>query len=86
IAIRGEGYFRIQLPDGRTGYTRDGSFELNDQGQLVTVDGNLVDPGITIPTTARGVTINPSGTVQVTLQNQVAPQTVGTIQLSRFVN
>ncbi|QCI62998.1 flagellar basal-body rod protein FlgG [Phreatobacter stygius] len=86
VAIRGEGYFRVQLPDGRTAYTRDGSFELNDQGQLVTVDGNLVDPGITIPTTARGVTINPSGTVQVTLQNQVAPQTVGTIQLSRFVN
>ncbi|MBN8943965.1 MAG: flagellar basal-body rod protein FlgG [Rhizobiales bacterium] len=86
VAIRGEGYFRIQLPDGRTGYTRDGSFELNDQGQLVTVDGNLVDPGITIPATARGVTINPSGTVQVTLQNQVQPQTVGTIQLSRFVN
>ena len=86
VAIRGEGYFRIQLPDGRTAYTRDGSFELNDQGQVVTVDGNLLEPQITIPAGARSVTIAPSGVVQVQLQNQVAPQTVGTIQLSRFVN
>jgi flagellar basal-body rod protein FlgG len=86
IAIRGEGFFRIQMPDGRTAYTRDGSFELNDQGQLVTVDGYLVDPGITIPNNATSVTISQAGIVQVTLPGQTATQTVGTLQLSRFVN
>ena len=54
VAIRGEGFFRIQLPDGRTAYTRDGSFERDAQGQLVTADGYLVDPGITIPDGAIG--------------------------------
>jgi flagellar basal-body rod protein FlgG len=86
IAIRGEGFFRIQMPDGRTAYTRDGSFELNDQGQLVTVDGYLVDPGITIPNNATSVTISQAGIVQVTLPGQTNTQTVGTLQLSRFIN
>ncbi|MFN3853993.1 MAG: flagellar basal-body rod protein FlgG [Phreatobacter sp.] len=86
IAIRGEGFFRIQLPDGRTAYTRDGSFELNADGQVVTVDGYQLDPAITVPNNARSVTISAAGVVQVTLPNQTAPQTIGTIQLARFVN
>jgi flagellar basal-body rod protein FlgG len=86
LAIRGEGYFRITMPDGGTAYTRDGSFELDQTGQLVTADGYVVDPGITVPDNAMGVTINAEGTVQVTIPGQAAPQEVGQIQLSRFIN
>src|SRR5438874_4778136 len=63
VAIRGEGYFRIQLPDGRTAYTRDGSFERDAQGQIVTSDGYVVDPGITIPSGASGLAINKQGVI-----------------------
>jgi flagellar basal-body rod protein FlgG len=86
VAIRGEGFFRIQLPDGRTAYSRDGSFERDAQGQLVTADGYLVDPGITIPENASGVTINKQGTVSGTVPGQTAPTDFGQLQLSRFVN
>ncbi|MDQ0471432.1 flagellar basal-body rod protein FlgG [Labrys wisconsinensis] len=86
VAVRGEGYFRIQLPDGRTAYTRDGSFERDAQGQLVTADGYVVDPGITIPENASGITINPQGVVSGTLPGQTAPTEFGQLQLSRFVN
>jgi len=86
VAIRGEGFFRIQLPDGRTAYTRDGSFERDAQGQLVTADGYLVDPGITIPDNAMGITINKQGTISGTPAGQTAPTDFGQLQLSRFVN
>ncbi len=86
VAIRGEGFFRIQLPDGRTAYTRDGSFELDANGQLVTADGYTVDPGITVPQNAKTVTISQAGLVQVQLNGETTTQDVGTIQLSRFVN
>ena len=86
VAIRGEGFFRIQLPDGRTAYTRDGSFERNADGQIVTVDGYQLDPGITVPNNATAVTISAAGVVQATLPGQTAAQTIGQIQLSRFVN
>jgi flagellar basal-body rod protein FlgG len=86
LAIRGEGFFRILLPDGRTAYTRDGSFELDGQGQLVTREGYIVEPGITVPQTARGVTVSALGQVQATLPGQNTPQTLGQLQLSRFVN
>jgi flagellar basal-body rod protein FlgG len=86
VAIRGEGFFQIQLPDGRTAYSRDGSFELDAQGQLVTADGNVVDPGITIPGTARNITINKQGTVSATLPGQTTPTEYGQLQLARFVN
>ncbi len=86
VAIRGEGFFRVTLPDGRTAYTRDGSFETDAQGQLVTVEGYLLDPNITIPTNASSVTISSAGVVSVSLPGQTASSTVGTIQLSRFVN
>lgn len=86
LAIRGEGFFRVTMPDGRTAYTRDGSFELDANGNLVTLDGYLVDPGITIPTDAKSVAISTEGVVEVTLQGQVAAQTIGQLQLARFVN
>ncbi len=86
VAIRGEGFFRIQLPDGRTAFTRDGSFERDAQGQLVTADGYLVDPGITIPENARSITISRQGVVSGTVAGSTAPTEFGTLQLSRFVN
>jgi flagellar basal-body rod protein FlgG len=86
VAIRGDGFFRIRMPDGRTAYSRDGSFDLDAQGQLVTRDGYLVEPGITIPQNASGVTIGANGLVQVSIPGQTQPQDVGQIQLARFVN
>ncbi|MFN8829890.1 MAG: flagellar basal-body rod protein FlgG [Labrys sp. (in: a-proteobacteria)] len=86
VAIRGEGFLRIQLPDGRTAFTRDGSFELDGQGQLVTADGYVVDPGITVPPNASNLTISKIGVVSVTIPGQTAPQELGQLQLSRFIN
>ena len=67
IAIRGEGFFKIQMPDGTFTYTRDGSFQMDAQGRIVTAQGNVVQPGITIPPNASAITINPQGQVSVTL-------------------
>jgi flagellar basal-body rod protein FlgG len=86
VAIRGEGFFRVTLPDGRIAFTRAGSFERDDQGRVVTPEGYLLEPQMTIPATATGVTINQAGQVSVTLPNQTNPQEVGQIQLARFVN
>ena len=86
LAIRGEGLFKIRMPDGTAAYTRDGSFELDAQGQLVTHDGYIVEPGITIPSNAKSVSINGQGLVQASIPGQVAAQDIGTIQLSRFIN
>jgi flagellar basal-body rod protein FlgG len=86
IAIRGEGFFRIELPDGRIAYTRDGSFELDDQGRIVTVDGYLVQPGITIPPNASDLTINAQGQVSVMMPDNVQPVVLGQIELTRFIN
>lgn len=86
VAVKGNGFFEIQLPDGTTGYTRDGSFQVSAQGQLVTNNGYTVSPGITIPTTAQSVTIGADGTVSVALPGQAVPQNVGQLQLANFVN
>ncbi|KFC67158.1 Flagellar basal-body rod protein FlgG [Bosea sp. LC85] len=86
LAVKGEGFFRIRMPDGRTAYSRDGSFDLDSQGQLVTRDGYQVEPGITIPNNATSVSINAQGTVEVRLPGQTAPQQIGQIQLARFIN
>ena len=86
VAIRGEGFFMIQLPDGRTAYTRDGSFERNDEGTLVNSSGYELQPGITIPGTASAVSISPDGTVEAVLDNDAAPTQLGQLQLARFVN
>jgi flagellar basal-body rod protein FlgG len=86
LAIRGNGFFQIQLPSGETAYTRDGTFGLSAEGQLVTAEGFLVLPGITIPAAARDVTINVAGEVLAKLDGQIAPQNVGQIQTAIFAN
>ena len=86
VAVQGSGFFQVTLPDGTTGYTRDGSFQLSAQGQIVTNNGYVVQPGITVPSTAQSVTVGTDGTVSVTLPSQTAPQTVGQIQLANFAN
>ncbi|WP_188054506.1 MULTISPECIES: flagellar basal-body rod protein FlgG [unclassified Sphingosinithalassobacter] len=86
VAIQGRGYFQITLPSGETGYTRDGSFQLSDQGELVTQDGYPVQPGINIPQEAVDVTISSTGQVQVKLAGDPEPQNVGQLELATFMN
>ncbi len=86
LAVRGDGFFKVRMPDGRTAYTRDGSFDLDSQGQLVTKDGYIVEPGINVPQNARSVTVSATGQVQALIPGQTAPQDLGQIQLSRFIN
>jgi len=86
IAIRGEGFFKIDLPDGRTAYTRDGSFEIDAQGRMVTANGYVLQPGLTIAQDAKSLTVNSQGTVSVTLPGQTTSTIVGQIELAQFVN
>ena len=86
LAINGRGYFQIQLPTGDTAYTRAGNFSVSDTGALVTVDGYVVQPQITIPQGSSDVTISKSGQVQATTPGQVQPQVVGQLQLANFYN
>ena len=86
LAVQGQGFFQVQMPDGTLAYTRDGSFQTNAQGQLVTSSGYLVQPGITIPQGAQSVTIGSDGTVSVTLAGQSAPTQIGQLQLANFIN
>ena len=86
LAINGRGYFTVELPSGDTGYTRAGSFQLSPDGDMVTADGYIVQPGVTIPSDASTVTINPNGEVIVTVPGQVAPQNVGQLELATFAN
>src|SRR5947207_7686775 len=86
VAVLGNGFFEVQMPDGTTGYTRDGSFQVSATGQLVTNTGNTVQPGITVPATAQSVTIGSDGTVSVVLPGQALPQPVGQLQVAGFVN
>jgi len=86
MAINGNGFFQIQMPDGSTAYTRDGSFHIDAAGQLVNNSGFNLTPSVTIPAAAQSVTIGADGTVSVTLQGQAAAQNVGAIQLVSFIN
>ncbi|MEX2127246.1 MAG: flagellar basal-body rod protein FlgG [Xanthobacteraceae bacterium] len=86
VALRGEGFFRVQMPDGRIGYTRAGSFEIDAEGRIVTPEGYVLDPVITIPQDATSVTINQQGVVQVLQTGATTPTELGQIQLARFVN
>lgn len=86
VAIRGEGFFAVQLPDGRTGYTRDGSFERDSAGLLVNVDGYQVQPGITIPEDANSLSISADGIVQAYIGTDSTPTQLGQLQVYRFVN
>ena len=86
LAIEGRGYFQVLHPNGETVYTRSGSFQINQDGQLVTVDGYLVQPQIDIPENATEVNINKNGQVAVTVDGAVDPTIVGDLQLAVFAN
>jgi flagellar basal-body rod protein FlgG len=86
VAIRGEGFFKILLPDGRTAYTRDGSLQLDAQGRMVTAQGYVLQPGLTVPQNAHTISINVQGQVSVNMPGQSAPTVLGQIELTRFVN
>jgi flagellar basal-body rod protein FlgG len=86
LAVNGQGLFQVQMPDGSTAYTRDGSFHVDANGALVTSNGFPLSPAITIPPTAQSVTIGQDGTVSIKVQGQAASQNVGTIQLVNFIN
>ncbi|NNC76696.1 MAG: flagellar basal-body rod protein FlgG [Woeseiaceae bacterium] len=86
VAIAGRGFFQILKPDGDLAYTRDGTFQMNDQGQLVTSSGYIVQPGITIPNSAQSITIGRDGTVTVRLPGQADATQVGTLETVDFIN
>ena len=86
VAIEGRGFLEILMPDGSVAYTRDGSFQLDAQGQMVTASGYLLQPGLTIPESARTITIGTDGTVSVLTAGQSTPSDIGQIQLVDFIN
>lgn len=86
LAINGNGFFQIEMPDGTTSYTRAGSFQMNAQGQIVTADGYTVLPGITVPASTTGITVDATGQVQAKIDGQTDPQTIGQFELAQFPN
>jgi flagellar basal-body rod protein FlgG len=86
LTVEGQGFFQVQLPTGETAYTRSGAFHLDAQGNVVTADGNPIEPSISIPQGATSITIGSDGTVSVTLAGQQAAQQAGNIQLALFAN
>jgi flagellar basal-body rod protein FlgG len=86
LAVQGKGFFQILMPDGSLAYTRDGSFQVNQDGQLVTSSGYQVQPAITVPEGAQSVTVGSDGTVSVLLPGSAAATQVGSLQLSNFIN
>lgn len=86
VAINGQGFFQVLMPDGTTAYTRDGSFQVDNQGQLVTSSGYPIQPAITIPSNAQSLTISKDGVVSVTLPGSTAATQVGSLQLATFIN
>ena len=86
LAVSGQGFFEVQMPDGTTGYTRDGSFQVSPTGTLVTNNGLTVQPGITIPANATSVSVAEDGTVSVVLPSTTTPATVGKLSIANFNN
>jgi flagellar basal-body rod protein FlgG len=86
IAVNGQGFFQVTMPDGSLAYTRDGSFHLDAQGQLVSSSGYPLSPAITIPANAQQITVARDGTVTVTQAGQATPTQVGALQLANFIN
>jgi flagellar basal-body rod protein FlgG len=86
VAIQGAGWFKILMPDGSSSYTRDGSFQMDAQGRIVTAGGNVVQPTITIPPNSTGLTINQQGQVSVTLPNSTTSTILGQFSLTTFIN
>jgi flagellar basal-body rod protein FlgG len=86
VAINGKGFFHVLMPDGTDAYTRDGTFTLSPDGQIVTSKGYVVVPGISVPQDAISVTINAVGQIQALVAGQTAPQTLGQLEMARFPN
>ena len=86
VAVKGRGFFQILTPDGNVAYTRDGTFQRNSQGELVTASGYLVQPSITIPDGAQSITIGTDGVVSIQLAGQTSPSQVGTLETVDFIN
>jgi flagellar basal-body rod protein FlgG len=86
LSIKGQGFFQVRTANGETAYTRAGAFHLDAQGNIVTADGDLLDPPITIPPDALNITVGADGTVSVTQPGQAQAQQVGNIQLALFAN
>jgi len=86
MAIQGRGFFQVQMPDGSVAYSRDGTFHLDSQGQVVTSSGYPLSPAITVPSGATSITIGSDGTVSAQLQGSASPTQIGTVQLADFVN
>lgn len=86
VAINGDGFLRVLMPDGSTAYTRDGSLSVDSQGRLVTAEGYAIQPEIIVPSDKTSITVAPDGTVSVTRQGQSSSEQIGQIQLTRFIN
>jgi flagellar basal-body rod protein FlgG len=86
VAVQGDGFFKVVMPDGTYTYTRDGSFQMDSQGRIVTAQGNVVQPGISIPQNATAITINAQGQVSVTLPGSTTSTVLGQFTLTRFIN
>jgi flagellar basal-body rod protein FlgG len=86
VAIQGQGWFKILLPDGTFGYTRDGSFQMDAQGRVVTAEGNLVQPTITIPANSSGLTVSQQGQVSVTPAGSATSSVLGQFVITTFIN
>lgn len=86
LAIEGDGFFQIALPNGETAYTRDGAFKLDSDGRIVNSDGFAMEPEISIPTDALSISVGLDGTVSVLQAGESTPSEIGTIELARFVN
>jgi flagellar basal-body rod protein FlgG len=86
IAIEGDGFFQVLLPDGTTAFTRDGSFKINEEGTIMTADGYALEPGITIPTDAELISIGADGNISARVPGDNSPQLLGQLELVRFSN
>jgi len=86
LSIEGNGFFQVLLPDGTIGYTRDGSFKLSADGQLVTSDGFYLQPGITLPADATDINVSTDGIIAVLIPGESEPQEIGQIELAKFIN
>ncbi|MCP4581894.1 MAG: flagellar basal-body rod protein FlgG [candidate division Zixibacteria bacterium] len=86
LAIEGNGFYQVLLPDGTTGYTRDGSFKMSADGQIVTSDGFFLEPGVTIPSDATDISVSADGLVSVLIPGEADPQELGQIELAKFIN
>lgn len=86
VAVQGNGFFQVTMPDGTTNYTRDGSFQVDSQGRLVTATGLPIANGVTVPANATSIAISGDGTVTAQIPGTVSPQSIGTIALASFIN